>query len=101
MTSAAASSWRSTFSNVPPLTKSVSTAMTVMTALGFVLRFRDMALASHHTDDSASPDPDASYAGAEASLIPLLAMVPVSAPYHFWTFATAAFFERSILQASL
>ncbi|KAF9987193.1 hypothetical protein BGZ75_000959 [Mortierella antarctica] len=81
MSSAAASSWRSTFSNVPPLTKTVSTAMTVMTVLGFVLRFRDMAIASQHTDDTASPDPDPSYASAEASLVPLLAMVPVSGKY--------------------
>ncbi|KAF9940307.1 hypothetical protein BGZ67_007937 [Mortierella alpina] len=101
MSSAAASSWRSTFSNVPPLTKTVSTAMTVMTVLGFVLRFRDMAIASQHTDDTASPDPDPSYASAEASLVPLLAMVPVSAPYHFWTLATAAFFERSIIQFAI
>ncbi|KAF9961026.1 hypothetical protein BGZ72_005149 [Mortierella alpina] len=75
--------------------------MTVMTALGFVLRFRDMALVSHHADDGSIPDPEASYSNAEASLIPLLALVPVSAPYRFWTFATAAFYERSIIQFAI
>ncbi|KAF9565165.1 hypothetical protein EC968_004224 [Mortierella alpina] len=80
MTSAAASSWRSTFSNVPPLTKSVSTAMTVMTALGFVLRFKDMAVANYHGDDGI-PEPEPADSGAEAVFIPLLAMVPVSGKY--------------------
>ncbi|KAF9082908.1 hypothetical protein BGX23_011964 [Mortierella sp. AD031] len=92
------SSWRSTFTNVPPLTKSVSTAMTVMTALGLALRLRDsMALLGH----GDAPENDSSeYAGnSEAILVPLLALVPVSAPYRFWTFATASFFERGIFQA--
>ncbi|KAI8599352.1 eukaryotic integral membrane protein-domain-containing protein, partial [Dissophora ornata] len=96
MSSAAVSSWKSTFTNVPPLTKSVSTAMTVMTALGLALRFRDMALARHLDDDASDSGP--AYTAAEAALIPLLAMVPVSAPYRFWTFATASFFERNIIQ---
>ncbi|KAG0361833.1 hypothetical protein BGZ54_008919, partial [Gamsiella multidivaricata] len=73
--------------------------MTVMTALGFVLRFRDMALVSYSDDDSGL-DPSAPYASAEGTIISLLALVPVSAPYRFWTFATASFFERSIIQAS-
>ncbi|KAF9389072.1 hypothetical protein CPB97_012035 [Podila verticillata] len=76
------SSWKSTFTNVPPLTKSISTAMTVMSSLGFALRFRDL------TSD----------ADAEGTLTQLIAMVPVSAPYHPWTFATAPFYERSVLQ---
>ncbi|KAG0043868.1 hypothetical protein BGZ83_010947 [Gryganskiella cystojenkinii] len=92
MSAAAASSWRSTFTSVPPLTKSVVTAMTVMTSLGLLLRFRDMALAGSIEEGDISPD-------SESSLISLLAMVPVSAPYRFWTFATASFFERSIIQA--
>ncbi|KAG0088148.1 hypothetical protein BGZ93_010553 [Podila epicladia] len=36
------SSWKSTFTNVPPLTKSISTGMTIMSSLGFALRFRDL-----------------------------------------------------------
>ncbi|KAG0216087.1 hypothetical protein BGX28_005982 [Mortierella sp. GBA30] len=72
--------------------------MTIMTALGFVLRFRD-ALASRQLDDGPIPDPT-TIPTAESTLVSLLAMVPVSAPYRFWTFATAAFFERSIIQAS-
>ncbi|KAI1301155.1 hypothetical protein EDD11_005779 [Mortierella claussenii] len=66
--------------------------MTVMSALGFILRFRDMAIAHHDTEESA-------YIDAEASFIPLVALVPASALYRFWTFATASFFERSIIQA--
>ncbi|KAG9064090.1 hypothetical protein KI688_003270 [Linnemannia hyalina] len=68
------SSWRSTFTNVPPLTKSVSTAMTVMTALGMALRFRDsMALIGHGDAPADSPD----YPGnSEDILVPLLALVP-------------------------
>ncbi|KAF8939842.1 hypothetical protein BGZ58_008574 [Dissophora ornata] len=76
MSSAAVSSWKSTFTNVPPLTKSVSTAMTVMTALGLALRFRDMALARHLDDDASDSGP--AYTAAEAALIPLLAMFAVN-----------------------
>ncbi|KAF9135415.1 hypothetical protein BG015_003288 [Linnemannia schmuckeri] len=91
------SSWRSTFTNVPPLTKSVSTAMTVMTALGMALRLRDSMALIGHGDAPATDSPD--YPGSsEEILIPLLALVPVSAPYRFWTFATASFFERGIIQ---
>ncbi|KAK3822149.1 MAG: eukaryotic integral membrane protein-domain-containing protein [Linnemannia gamsii] len=91
------STWRSTFTNVPPLTKSVSTAMTVMTALGLALRLRDSMAFIGHGD--APVDDSPGYAGgSEDFLIPLLALVPVSAPYRFWTFATASFFERSIIQ---
>ncbi|KAF9323295.1 hypothetical protein BG006_001592 [Podila minutissima] len=79
------SSWKSTFTNVPPLTKSISTGMTVMSSLGFALRFRDLT----------------SESDAEGTLTQLLAMVPVSAPYHPWTFATAPFYERSVLQACI
>ncbi|KAH7049958.1 eukaryotic integral membrane protein-domain-containing protein [Linnemannia elongata] len=91
------SSWRSTFTNVPPLTKSVSTAMTVMTALGMALRLRDSMALIGHGDAPVTDSPDYS-SNSEDILIPLLALVPVSAPYRFWTFATASFFERSIIQ---
>ncbi|KAG0033267.1 hypothetical protein BGZ82_006191 [Podila clonocystis] len=56
------SSWKSTFTNVPPLTKSISTGMTIMSSLGFALRFRDLT----------------SESDAEGTLTQLLAMVPVS-----------------------
>lgn len=71
------SSWRSTFTNVPPLTKSVSTAMTVMTALGMALRLRDSMALIGHGNAPATDSPD--YPGnSEDILIPLLALVPVS-----------------------
>ncbi|KAG0300821.1 hypothetical protein BGZ98_008842 [Dissophora globulifera] len=78
MSSPAVSSWKSTFTNVPPLTKSVSTAVTVMTALGLVLRFRDMALLSHADSDTLIDADGNVYQAAEDALIPLLALVPVS-----------------------
>ncbi|KAF9419531.1 hypothetical protein BGZ94_009394 [Podila epigama] len=59
--------------------------MTVMSSLGFALRFRDL------TTDTET----------EGILIQLLAMTPVSVPYRFWTLATAPLYERSILQASV
>lgn len=66
MTSSSSSSglsgWKSTFTNVPPLTKSISTGMTVMSSLGFALRFRDLT----------------SESDAESSLTQLFAMVPVT-----------------------
>ncbi|KAF9207674.1 hypothetical protein BGZ49_010783 [Haplosporangium sp. Z 27] len=75
MSSAAVSSWRSTFTNVPPLTKSISTGMTVMTVLGLVLRFRDMAMLGYSDEDSTNTG-GSTFANAEATLIPLLALVP-------------------------
>ncbi|KAF8930380.1 hypothetical protein BGZ58_008276 [Dissophora ornata] len=78
MSSALSASWKATFSNVPPLTKSVSTAMTIMTALGFALRFRDFAISSYGSEEST-------YADSEFTLIPLLALVPVS----YFAFNTA------------
>ncbi|KAG0006123.1 hypothetical protein BGZ80_010898 [Entomortierella chlamydospora] len=82
MSSAAISStWRSTFTNVPPLTKTISTAMTVMTTLGLLLRFRDMAMLNYADQDAPNTDPSSSFTNAEATLIPLLALVPVSGKY--------------------
>ncbi|KAF8986440.1 hypothetical protein BGZ46_003547 [Entomortierella lignicola] len=75
MSSAAVSSWKSTFTNVPPLTKSISTGMTVMTVLGLVLRFRDMAMLGYSDEDSTNTG-GSTFANAEATLIPLLALVP-------------------------
>ncbi|KAF9919447.1 hypothetical protein FBU30_011022 [Linnemannia zychae] len=70
--------------------------MTVMTALGMALRLKDsLALIGH--GDAPSNDPSDSVGSAEDVLVPLLALVPISAPYRFWTFATASFFERSIV----
>ncbi|KAG0312647.1 hypothetical protein BGZ99_009354 [Dissophora globulifera] len=82
MSSPAVSSWKSTFTNVPPLTKSVSTAVTVMTALGLVLRFRDMALLNHADNDTLIDADGNVYQAAEDALVPLLALVPVS--YVLW-----------------
>ncbi|KAF9578540.1 hypothetical protein BGW38_005605 [Lunasporangiospora selenospora] len=65
-----AASWKSTFSNVPSLTKSVSTAMTLMTFLGLALRFRDFLITRQGTPE----DPYTS--DSEGALIPLLAVVP-------------------------
>ena len=45
--------------------------MIVMAALGFALRFRDLAISSFDSEEST-------YADSEALLIPLLALVPVS-----------------------
>ncbi|KAF9116307.1 hypothetical protein BGX27_003615 [Mortierella sp. AM989] len=73
--------------------------MTVMTGLGLVLRFRDMAMVDYTDKDSPNAG-GSSFTNAEASLVSLLALVPVSAPYRFWTFATASFFERTILLGS-
>ncbi|KAF9169331.1 hypothetical protein BGX20_010460, partial [Mortierella sp. AD010] len=79
MSSAAISStWRSTFTNVPPLTKTISTAMTVMTTLGLLLRFRDMAMLNYADQDAPNTNPSSSFTNAEATLVPLLALVPVS-----------------------
>ncbi|KAF9275557.1 hypothetical protein BGZ68_010709 [Mortierella alpina] len=86
-------SWRSSLSSVPPFTKSLSTAMTVMTTLGLACRLRDLALSAYNPDAE-------DYSSAEDTLIRLLALVPASAPYRLWTFATASFFERNIFQAS-
>ncbi|KAF9083366.1 hypothetical protein BGX23_011555 [Mortierella sp. AD031] len=88
-------SWKATFSNVPPLTKSVSTSMTIMTALGLLVRARDLLILSYTGGDSG--DEGVSSSSSEDTIVPLLAMVPVSAPYHFWTFATASFFEKNII----
>ncbi|KAF9188105.1 hypothetical protein BGZ50_001543 [Haplosporangium sp. Z 11] len=70
--------------------------MTFMTALGFVFRLRDMVFTKFSNDASEG----AIIIQTEDKLIPLLALVPVSALYHFWTFATASFFERNIFMAS-
>ncbi|KAI8362281.1 eukaryotic integral membrane protein-domain-containing protein [Mortierella sp. GBAus27b] len=91
MSTAHSASWKSSFTSVPPLTKFVATAMTVMTALDFALRFRDLIISGRETEDSP-------YVNSEAALIPLLAVVPASAPYRFWTFASASFYERGIFQ---
>ncbi|KAF9438362.1 hypothetical protein BGZ76_008392 [Entomortierella beljakovae] len=101
MSSAATSSWRSTLTNVPPLTKTISTAMIVMTALDFALRFRDMAVVDYSDAEAPNNGAAPSFVNAEATLIPLVAMVPVSAPFRFWTFATASFFERNIIQFAI
>ncbi|KAF9381393.1 hypothetical protein CPC16_009874 [Podila verticillata] len=91
-----APSWKSYFTNVPRLTKALSTAMTAITFFGFALRLRDMAIVHRYKDAEEMPDISID---SEATLIHLLAMVPISSPYRFWTFATAALFERSIIQA--
>ncbi|KAK5822630.1 eukaryotic integral membrane protein-domain-containing protein [Linnemannia elongata] len=92
--------WKATFSNVPPLTKSVSTAMTIMTALGLLVRVRDL-LQIHNGDGDGYADTDGNVfikaPTSEANFLPLVALVPVSAPFRFWTFATASFFERNII----
>ncbi|KAI9241851.1 MAG: eukaryotic integral membrane protein-domain-containing protein [Podila humilis] len=93
-----APSWKSYFTNVPRLTKALSTAMTAITFFGFALRLRDMAIVHRYKDAEEMPDISID---SEATLIHLLAMVPISSPYRFWTFATAALFERSIIQFAL
>ncbi|KAG0321255.1 hypothetical protein BGZ99_004043 [Dissophora globulifera] len=87
-------SWKATFTNVPPLTKSLSTAITVMTALSFTLRLRDFLISYQKSQDTP-------YVDSESALIPLLALVPVSAPYRFWTFASASFYERNIIKYAI
>ncbi|KAG0362359.1 hypothetical protein BGZ54_008661 [Gamsiella multidivaricata] len=52
-------SWKSTFLNVPPLTKSVSTAVTLMTALGFLLRLRDLAFSYSAAEGADYDDSEA------------------------------------------
>ncbi|GJJ73373.1 hypothetical protein EMPS_05731 [Entomortierella parvispora] len=94
MSATAAASWRSRVTNVPALTKTLATVMTAATALDLLLRFRDMAIASRGGENSDNAD-------AEQRLVSLLAMVPVNAPYRFWTFATAAFFERNIVMYAI
>ncbi|KAF9933020.1 hypothetical protein FBU30_006695 [Linnemannia zychae] len=89
----ASPSWKATFSNVPPLTKSVSTAMTIMTLFGLLVRIRDLIIMASNGDDSEGDGSSVS----ETDFISLVALVPVSAPYHIWTFATASFFERNII----
>ncbi|KAG0048856.1 hypothetical protein BGZ83_006254 [Gryganskiella cystojenkinii] len=69
MSASIAASWRSTVTNVPSLTKGVSTAVTAMTTLGLLLRFRDMAISERGGENAANSD-------AEATLVSLLAMVP-------------------------
>ncbi|KAG0028531.1 hypothetical protein BGZ81_004647 [Podila clonocystis] len=93
-----APSWKSYFTNVPRLTKTLSTAMTAMSFFGFALRYRDMAVSYWYRDEEEMPDISID---TEATLIHLLAMVPISSPYRFWTFATAALFERSIIQFAI
>ncbi|KAF9962188.1 hypothetical protein BGZ70_008104 [Mortierella alpina] len=58
--------WRSSLSSVPPFTKSLSTAMTVMTTLGLAFRLKDLALSAYN--------PDAEDTSSEDSLIRLLAL---------------------------
>ncbi|KAF9399929.1 hypothetical protein BGX21_005349 [Mortierella sp. AD011] len=67
MSSAFLANWRPILSNVPPLTKTVVTAMTVMTALGLAVRFRDLAISDRETDGST-------YVESETALIPLYAI---------------------------
>ncbi|KAG0038693.1 hypothetical protein BGZ82_011164 [Podila clonocystis] len=70
-----APSWKSYFTNVPRLTKTLSTAMTAMSFCGFALRFRDMAVSYRYRDEEEMPDISID---TEAGLIHLLAMVPIS-----------------------
>ncbi|KAF9419841.1 hypothetical protein BGZ94_009292 [Podila epigama] len=70
-----ASSWKSSFSNVPKLTKSLSTAVTIMSFFGFALRFRDMAYGFWHRNEEEQAE---GFANSEALLVHLLAMVPIS-----------------------
>ncbi|KAF8945558.1 hypothetical protein BGZ47_002450 [Haplosporangium gracile] len=95
--------WKATFSNVPPLTKSVSTAMTIMTALGFLVRVRDLLIQTQTGDGDTDNGNSGSVLvpSSETSFLPLVALVPVSAPFQFWTFATASFFERNILMYAI
>ncbi|KAF9994641.1 hypothetical protein BGZ79_000566 [Entomortierella chlamydospora] len=72
MSSTFPANWRSILSNVPPLTKTVVTAMTVMTALGLAVRFRDLAISDRETDGST-------YVESEAALIPLIALYAINA----------------------
>ncbi|KAF9132033.1 hypothetical protein BGW39_000891 [Mortierella sp. 14UC] len=97
---AALSSWKATFTNVPPLTKSVSTAMTIMTALGLLVRVRDLLIQVHTGGDNDDGSGASDYS-SETTFVSLVALVPVSAPYHFWTFATASFFERNIIMYAI
>ncbi|KAF9146848.1 hypothetical protein BGX30_005058 [Mortierella sp. GBA39] len=96
-------SWKATFSNVPPLTKSVSTAMTIMTALGLMVRVRDLLIRTHNGDGDTDADGNVvnMVPGSEANFLSLVALVPVSAPFRFWTFATASFFERNIIMYAI
>ncbi|KAF9332806.1 hypothetical protein BG006_004304 [Podila minutissima] len=89
-------SWKSYFTNVPRLTKTLSTAMTAMSFFGFALRFRDMAVSYRYRNEEEIPDISID---TEATLIHLLAMVPISSPYRFWTFATAFAINTAILLA--
>lgn len=68
-------SWKSYFTNVPRLTKTLSTAMTAMSFFGFALRFRDMAVSYRYRNEEEIPDISID---TEATLIHLLAMVPIS-----------------------
>ncbi|KAG9070059.1 hypothetical protein KI688_009389 [Linnemannia hyalina] len=95
-------SWKATFSNVPPLTKSVSTAMTIMTALGLMVRVRDLLIRTHNGDVGvADGNVVIVVPGSDADFLSLIALVPVSAPFRFWTFATASFFERNIIMYAI
>lgn len=73
-------SWKATFSNVPPLTKSVSTAMTIMTALGLLIRVRDLLIRTQNGDGDTDTNGNivVLVPGSEASFLPLVALVPVS-----------------------
>ncbi|KAG0241565.1 hypothetical protein BGW41_005725 [Actinomortierella wolfii] len=84
--------WKSNLTNVPPLTKSVVTAMTVLSLLGQVLKIRTMLQADLDRDGV----PDIEYTSAVEAYEPLLAMVPRTAPYYFWTFATAVLYESNL-----
>lgn len=74
--------------------------MTIMTALGLLVRVRDL-LQIHNGDGDGYADTDGNVfikaPTSEANFLPLVALVPVSAPFRFWTFATASFFERNII----
>jgi hypothetical protein len=96
MSSAASSSWKSTFTSVPPLTKTIVTAMTVMIALDFAIRFRDLAQFSYSDSESPISNTDTTsdtidtsttsttttvinqVPNTEETLISLLALIPVS-----------------------
>lgn len=68
MSAGPSASWKTAFSNVPPLTKTFATAMTIMTAVDFALQFRDF-ISDYESRVFPSID-------SEAALIPILALVP-------------------------
>ncbi|KAG0369763.1 hypothetical protein BGX24_002294 [Mortierella sp. AD032] len=74
---AAPSSWKATFGNVPPLTKSVSTAMTIMTSLGLLVRVRDLLIQAYTGGNDDGSD-GVSSGGSDTSFIPLVALYAIN-----------------------